>query len=94
MNIIISFLLLNLINSGLSMVLYNYQNFNHNFNRLALRYVIFKEKKVAKIIKTILHNFEIYHNKSIVTVAEGIISFNELSEDEKTLIEAVISLCY
>jgi hypothetical protein len=76
------------------MILYNNQNLNHNLNRLALRYVIFKEKKVAKIIKTILRNFEIYHNKSIVSVAEGVASFNDLSEDEKLLFETIISLCY
>ena len=94
MNIIICFLLLSSINAGFSMILYNYQNFNHNLNRLALRYVIFKEKKVAKILKNILHTIEIYHNKSIVSVAEGVTSFNELSEDKKTLIETIISLCY
>jgi len=94
MNIVILFLLLNLINSGLSMVLYNYQNFNHNLNRLALRYVIFKEKKVAKIFKNIIATIELYHNKSIASVGEGLLSYNELSEDEKTLIETLISLCY
>ena len=94
MNIIICFLLLTFINSGFTIILYNNQNFNHNLNRLALRYVIFREKKFAKIIKTIRNNLDIYHNKSIVCVAQGIISYNDLSEDEKTLVEAVISLCY
>jgi len=98
MNIIVCFLLLTFINSGFTMILYNNQNlnqnFNHNLNRLALRYVIFKEKKVAKILRLLKHKFDIYHNKSIVSVAEGIIAFQELSEDEKTLIEVVISLCY
>ena len=45
-------------------------------------------------MKQVKHNLDIYHNKSIVSLAEGIISYQELSEDEKTLIEAVISLCY
>ena len=98
MNIIICFLLLTFINSGFTMILYNNQkfnqNFNHNLNRLALRCVIFKEKKLIKIMKNLKNNLDIYHNKSIVCVAEGIISYNDLSEDEKTLIEAVISLCY
>ena len=94
MNIIICFLLLTFINSGFTMILYNNQNFNHNLNRLALRCVIFKEKKLIKIMKILKNNLDIYHNKSIVCVAEGIISYNDLSEDEKTLIEAVISLCY
>jgi hypothetical protein len=69
-------------------------NLNYKLNRIALRCVVFKEKKLAKILKSIMSKIEFYHNKSIVTVAEGIMTFNELSEDEKTLFETIISLCY
>jgi len=71
-----------------------YYSYNHILHRISLRCIIFKEKKFAKIMKQVKHNLDIYHNKSIVSLAEGIISYQELSEDEKTLIEAVISLCY
>lgn len=72
------------------------QNYNlkKKFNRFALRYVIFKEKKLAKLLKSIINKVEIYHNKSIISVSQGIITYNELSEDNKTIIETVISLCY
>ena len=63
-------------------------------NKLALRYIVFKEKRMGKLIKNIVNKLEIYHNKSIVSVADGIMSYNELSENEKTLIETVISLSY
>lgn len=70
-----------------------------NFDRTTLerasfRYVIFKEKTLKKFIKNMKNTIDIYHNKSIVSIAEGVISYNELSEDEKTLVEVVISLCY
>ena len=92
MNIFILLLFLNIIHIVLSK--FTFKNYNHDLNRLSLRYVVFKEKKLAKILRQLKHKFDIYHNKSIVSVAEGIIAFQELSEDEKTLIEVVISLCY
>jgi hypothetical protein len=63
-------------------------------NRFALRYIIFKEKKLAKILKSIANKLIIYHNKSIASVGEGVSRFNELSEEDKILIETIISLCY
>ena len=62
--------------------------------RIPIKYVIFKEKTLKKFLKTIKNTYDIYHNKSIATIAEGVMSYNELSEDKKTLIEVVISLCY
>jgi predicted nucleotide-binding protein (sugar kinase/HSP70/actin superfamily) len=92
MNIVILFFcFLNIIIS--SSINQNY-NLNYKLNRFALKYIVFKEKKLVKILKNIKNKLEMYHNKSIVSVAKGVITYNELSEDEKTLIEAVISLCY
>jgi hypothetical protein len=92
MNIVFLGLLFNIIN----FVLINCINHQHkfNYNRFALRCIIFKEKKISKIMKKIKNYIEIYHNKSIVTLAEGITTYNDLSEDEKTLIESIISFCY
>jgi uncharacterized protein (UPF0128 family) len=90
MNIVIFFLFFNVIYIAGS----NSMSQKYNLNRLALRYVIFKKKKLAKLLKNIINKFEIYHNKSIISVAQGIITYNELPEDKKTIIETVISLCY
>lgn len=92
MNIVFLGLLFNIIN----FVLINCINHQHklNYSRFTLRCIIFKEKDLAKIIKKMKNHIEIYHNKSIVTLAEWITTFNDLSEDEKTLIETIISLCY
>ena len=92
MNIVFLVLLFNIIN----FVFINCINQQHKltYNRFTLRCIIFKEKKLAKTIKKMKNHIEIYHNKSIVTLAEWITTFNDLSEDEKTLIETIISLCY
>lgn len=89
MNIVILILLLNIIECACSNFPYNY-----TLNRLSLRYIVFKEKTMAKILKKIVNKIHFYHTKTIVSVAEGVTTFNELSEDEKTLIETIISLCY
>jgi len=94
MNIIIFFLFLNFFNIVISSSVNKNYTLNYKLNRFALKYVIFKEKKLAKILKSIVNKLEIYHNKSIASVGQGVSSFNDLSDDEKTLIEAVISLCY
>lgn len=97
MNIVILALLLNIINIvSVQAISRTHNRFNHNygFERFALRCIIFKEKKMAKIMKTIKNKLEIYSNKSIVSIAEGITSYNELSEDDKTIIETIISSCY
>jgi len=65
-----------------------------SLERIPIKYIIFKEKTLKKFLKSMKNKYDIYHNKSIASIAEGIISYNELSEDQKTLIEVVISLCY
>ena len=94
MNIIIFFPFFYFINIALSNSINSNFNLNYNINRLALRCVIFKEKKITKALKNFANLLKIYHNKSIVSVAEGIVTYNELSEDDKTIIETIISLCY
>jgi hypothetical protein len=90
MNIVILILLLNIIAAATSKFAFN----NYTLNRLSLRYIVFKEKIMAKIMKKIANKIHFYHTKSVVSVAEGITTYTELSEDEKTLIETIISLCY
>jgi hypothetical protein len=61
---------------------------------MGLRLIIFKEKKLGKMIKNMKNMYNLCYNKAIVSTAEGIHAYNEMSEDEKTLVEAVLSLCY
>ena len=98
MNYYIVFILVNIINI---MRIYAVNPFHNRFmvdrinlERVSFKYIIFKEKTLKKMLKTIKNTYEIYHNKSLISIAEGIMYYNELSEDEKTLIEAIISLGY
>jgi hypothetical protein len=70
---------------------------NYNNLRLrnyGLRLIVFNKKKLNKILFELNKIFEIYYNKSLVCTAQGINSYNELSEEDKILIETIISLCY
>jgi hypothetical protein len=56
--------------------------------------VIFKEKKIPNLIKKFSNFYKICYEKSIACLGAGMCDYTTLSEDEKTLIETVISLCY
>ena len=71
------------------------RNYNVQFRNTGLRLVIFKEKKIPKILQKFKNLYEMYYAKSIVTVGESIYEYNNnLSEEERTIIETLISLCY
>ena len=68
--------------------------YNNRLRNFGLRIIVFKEKKLSKILKEIKYLTYIYYNKAIVCTADGINIYNDLSDDDKTLIETIISLCY
>ena len=70
---------------------------NHGLHKLRntiLMGVIFKEKKLHKLYNMVKDKFKTYHNKTIVIAADSYFKYNELSEDDKIIIETIISLCY
>jgi len=73
---------------------------NHNFNyniqirNTGLRMIIFKEKKLPKIVDKIKRFYELCYYKSIVSMSDGINDYYNLSPEERNLIESIISLCY
>lgn len=67
---------------------------NLRLRNTGLRIIVFKEKKLGKIFKGIKNLSEIYYNKMIVYTAEGINKYNELSDEDKSIIETIISLYY
>jgi hypothetical protein len=90
MSIIRFVLLLNLI----SIILAITKNNNIRLRNFGLRLIVFKEKKVHKLLNAFNYNLKKYQDKAIVYIADCINSYNELSEDDRLLIETVISLCY
>jgi len=71
---------------------------NSRMRNAGLRIIVFKEKRLGKLLNGIKNEVkylsQIYYNKAVVCTGEGINSYNELSEEEKILIETVLSLCY
>ena len=89
--VIISTIILSLIN------IINATNTNYGIRirNTTLRMFILNDKKNMKLFKEFKKHYEIYYNKSIAYISQGIIDYNvNLSEDEKSIIEIIISLCY
>lgn len=60
-----------------------------------LRFLVFKKRGAPKLLNTFKKFSVICYNKSIVSLAEGMNDYNNnLSEDQKIIIETIISLCY
>jgi hypothetical protein len=67
---------------------------HYRIRNFVLRMIVFKEKKMTKFFTGIKNISDMYYNKVIVTTGEGINKYNELTEEQKTIIEAIISLYY
>ena len=67
-------------------------NNNHSIRlrNAGLRFILFNNNKNIQKIKEMKKFYEICYNKSIATIGQYMI---ELSEDDKQIIEAIISLC-
>ena len=73
---------------------FNTHYYNHpkiGLRNAGFKMIIFKEKSLPKFIKKF---YELYYNKSVGFIGERLGDYNNLSEDDRTLIETIISLCY
>lgn len=78
---------------------YQSKSTTSNYNTLklrnyGLRLIVFKGKKLNKLLIEIKRITDIYYSKILVHTAQGINAYNELSDEDKILIETVLSLCY
>ena len=69
-------------------------NYGNRFKNYYLKIVLFSDKRNIKIFKEFKNFYKICYNKSIVSIGQGISDFNNLTEEEKQIIETIISLCY
>lgn len=69
-------------------------NNNIELRNTIFRMVIFKDKTLPKIMTKIQYFYQLCCYKSVASVGEGMIDYYNLKEDDRTLIESVISLCY
>ena len=85
---------------GLFLLLHIIDVFCHRSNFIeirnaGLRMVVFKEKRAPKILQKYKKIYDRYYVNSIVTLGERIYEYNNnLSEEERILIETILSLCY
>ena len=65
-----------------------------------LRSIVFREKKnnlkgkLQNALKDAKQFTNVCYNKMIVSTADGINAYNDLSDDEQTLLEVIISFCF
>jgi signal recognition particle subunit SEC65 len=66
-------------------------NYNHGIRNFGFKVVIFKEKKYPRLVEYIKQKYKIYYNKSMATIGESIIEYENLSHEEKELIDLILS---
>ena len=92
MNIVIlSLILLCLININTNLSMNNHGIVIKN---KFLKFILFNDRKNMQLLKQANNFYKICYNKSLSSIIQGVTEYNNLSEEEKELIEAVISLCY
>ena len=71
-----------------------------NYNRYklknyGLRILVFKKKSGPKILNALKKFYDKCYEKSVASIAEGMNDYNNnFTEEEKLIIETLISLCY
>ena len=89
MNIFILVILLSIVNF-ISSININ-KNDNHSLRNIFLKTIIFKEKKIPKSYNKIKCFFKKCYDKTIVSISEGINEYNNLSEEDKLIMDFIIS---
>ena len=91
MNIVIlSILFISLLNNVTSIS----SNYGASLKNSYLKLLLLSDKRNIKIFKNFKNFYKICYNKSISCIGQGISDYNTLTDDEKTIVEAIISLYY
>ena len=70
-------------------------NYGASLKNSYLKLLLLSDKRNIKIFKEFKNFYKICYNKSISCIGQGISDYNnKLTEDEKTIVEAIISLYY
>ena len=92
MNLVSIIIIINIINICMSIDI-NYSKYKLKI--YGLRFLVFKKKNAPKMIYALKNFYDKCYNKSIVSLAEGMNDYNSnFTEEEKFIIETIISLCY
>jgi hypothetical protein len=92
MNILTIIIILNIINLCSSIDI-NYSKYK--LKTYGLRFLVFKKKNAPKILNTLKKFYNKCYEKTIVSIGEGMNDYNSnFTEEEKIIIETILSLCY
>ncbi len=69
-------------------------NYNHSIRNLGYKVIIFKEKKYPRLVEFMKNKYKIYYDKTIATIGEGIIEYENLSYEEKEFIDLILSTIF
>jgi hypothetical protein len=70
-------------------------NYGLRIRNSSLRLLLFKDRNNIKLFKQFKKFYEMCYNKSISSIGKGVSDYNtNLSEDDRIIIETIISLCY
>ena len=89
--VILTILLISFLNNVSSIT----SNYGVRLKNSYLKIILLSDKRNIKIFKEFKNFYKICYNKSISCIGQGVSDYNnKLTEDEKTILEAIISLCY
>ena len=88
---------MNLIILLLLIMMYNLYSIDLNYSKykiktFGLRFLVFKKKSVPIIFKNLKYFYNKCYYKSVASIGEGVINYNKLSEEDKLIIETILSL--
>jgi hypothetical protein len=66
-------------------------NYNHGIRNLVLKIVILKKKEYPKLIDTIKMKTQDLYEKTIATISECMCEYENLSAEDKSIVEFIIS---
>ena len=69
-------------------------NYPARLRNISLRVIVFKDKRVPKILQPLRNICNRYYDKSIVTIADAFDFYSKLSDEDKLLLDTILSLCY
>jgi signal recognition particle subunit SEC65 len=67
-------------------------DYNHGIRNLGFKIIIFKEKKYPKLVDYIKNRYQIYYEKTIATISESVSEYENLSYEEKIIIDFILSI--
>lgn len=71
------------------------RSYKHDLRNTGLKFIIFREKKIPRLLDKLKLFYNICHEKVIAQIGEGICDYNaNLTEEQRLIIETIISLSY